>query len=542
VIHFAIRHRSLRCVLTCLSTLRALLATDDAWLVSHNPFGPVLMRLRMFLPQSSLSWLLLGAHAWIALCAAGCTNKAAEPSQAGAAPAVAGTAVAVAAAPEDPEQAREAALIAADFPLHGLVTGSQLKVRDAADPTALVLGWLRVGSRVRLAKQPTKTATCSSGFYKVYPRGFACAGEGIEVGDAPPQSDLAVTAPAKDAPLPYRYFLVKEPKVPEFHRLPSRDDQRAARDFLDRYIALAAKNADKAEKFMRGELPNEPPSPAVVRRYLDRGYFVAGAAVEERASRQFVRTVRGTYIKQTQLEERNGSSFRGVELDATHTLPVAWAVREAAAFSAKTREDGSLRFVTDPESPVYPRRSILPWVGRERVGGEILHKLSDGRYLKHWFAAVAEKIARPKGVKADEPWVHVNIDQQTLVLYRGDAPVYATLVSSGMEGHDTPLGLFDIRAKYVASTMSDIGPDAGDDRYSIEDVPWTEFFSGSIALHGAFWHDGFGLRRSHGCVNLAPYDAHRVFNHTWPTVSAGWHGVSTDKTGTKASKVYITAE
>jgi hypothetical protein len=229
-----------------------------------------------------------------------------------------------------------------------------------------------------------------------------------------------------------------------------------------------------------------------------------------------------------------------VELGKEHALPLAWAVREATAFSIKPRDDGSLRFVTDEQSTSYPRLALVPWTGRERAGTELLHKLKDGRYLKHWFAAVAEKIARPEGVRADEPWVHVNIEQQTLVLYRGDEPVYATLVSSGLEGHDTPIGLFSIRAKYIADTMSDIGPEAGDDRYSIEDVPWTQYFAGSIALHGAFWHERFGLRRSHGCINLSPYDAHRVFNHTWPELTDGWHGVSTDQTGLPASKIYVT--
>ena len=143
---------------------------------------------------------------------------------------------------------------------------------------------------------------------------------------------------------------------------------------------------------------------------------------------------------------------------------------------------------------------------------------------------------------ADEPWVHVEVAQQTIVLYRGDVPVYASLVSSGLEGHDTPLGLFTIRAKHVSATMSDVGPDAGDDRYSIDDVPWTQYFEASVALHGAFWHDRFGLRRSHGCVNLAPLDAHRVFDHTWPRVPDGFHGMSTDKTGLQGSKVYVTYE
>jgi hypothetical protein len=429
--------------------------------------------------------------------------------------------------------------IDSEFPLHGLVTGAQLKVRQKADPEALVIGWLRIGSRVRLAREPVKTTSCRSGFYALYPHGFACAGEGVQVADSPPQSELAANPPPKDAPLPYAYYLVKEAKVPEYHRLPSRDEQRTVEAFVARYVELKQKNEDKAEKLLHGELPGEAPGPSIVRRYLDRGFFVAGAGVEVRAFRQFVRTVRGSYVKLSQLEERKGSAFHGVEIDAAHPLPQAWVVRESTPFSVKPRADGSLRYVTEPETKPLPRLTLLSWAGHERIGGELMHKLQDGTYLKHWFVAVAEKIARPKEIGADEAWVHVNIDQQVAVAYRGDTPVYATLVSSGLEGHDTPVGLFDIRAKYVASTMSDIGADA-DDRYSIEDVPWTQFFSGSIALHGAFWHGGFGLRHSHGCVNLSPFDAHRIFNHTQPELPEGWHGISTDKTGFRASKVYIT--
>jgi lipoprotein-anchoring transpeptidase ErfK/SrfK len=492
-----------------------------------------------------LVWASMGLLALLALLAL--TGGCGDGAQATSATKLGGTAKTPAAL--EPSEAERAAAeeqkkLDAEFPLHGLVTGTQLKVRLKPDPEALTLGWLRIGSRVRLAKDPAKTPTCRSGFYRLHPQGFACAGEGIEVGSAPPQSVLAVSPPKKDDPLPYRYYFVKEPKVPEYHRLPSRDEQREVRDFLARYTELAVKNEDKGAALLRGELPGQPPPPTIVRRYLDRGFFVAGAGIEERASRQFVRAVRGSYAKLSQLEERHGSGFHGVELgQATGlSLPLAWAVREATGFSVRVRDDGTKRYVTDEASQTYPRQTLVPWAGRERVSGELLHKLQDGRYVKPWFLAVAETMPRPEGVGADEPWVHVEIGQQTIVLYRGDVPVYASLVSSGLEGHDTPLGLFTIRAKHVSASMSDVGPDAGDDRYSIDDVPWTQYFDGSIALHGAFWHDRFGLRRSHGCVNLAPLDAHRVFDHTGPKVPDGFHGMSTDKTGLAGSKVLVTFE
>ncbi len=486
---------------------------------------------------------------WLACCAAllalaGCSDKPAEAARASSkTPAQpAGVKQAVAKIDQAALAAkREQDRLDKEYPLHGLVTGAQLKVHDKPDPDALLLGWLRVGSRVRLAPGPVKTPTCRTGFYRLYPRGYACAGEGIQVADKPPQSELAMNPPPRDAPLPYRYFLVKEPKVPEYHRLPSREDQRAANAFVQRYLELLQKSEAKAQKLLDGQLPGELLSPPIVRRYLDRLFFVAGAGIEERAHRKFVRTVRGSYVKQAQLEERTGSSFRGVELDAEHPLPVAWMVREGTPFTAKQRKDGSYRYITNPKDKPLARLSEVPGASREHLGDDLVYKLPDGRYLKSWYVALAEKIPRPEGIGPGEPWVHVNIDQQTLVAYQGDEPVYATLVSTGLEGHDTPVGLFTIRSKLVASTMSDIGQDAPD-RYSIEDVPWTEYFSGSVALHGAFWHGGFGLRHSHGCVNLSPFDAHRVFNLTWPELPEGWHGISTDMTGIKASKVYVTGK
>ncbi|MEO0596383.1 MAG: L,D-transpeptidase, partial [Chloroflexota bacterium] len=45
-----------------------------------------------------------------------------------------------------------------------------------------------------------------------------------------------------------------------------------------------------------------------------------------------------------------------------------------------------------------------------------------------------------------------------------------------------------------------------------EDVPWTMFFDGDIGLHGTYWHDGFGYRQSHGCVNMSILDAHWLFH------------------------------
>ncbi len=443
---------------------------------------------------------------------------------------------------EDVQRAREE-MLDREFPLHGLVTGLQLPVRKEADPEAPAVGWLRVGARVRLAREPVTTSTCSSGWHRIYPEGWACAGQGIEIGDDTPEPEVAVPPPRRDQPLPYDYWFVKDTVVPEYHRMPSRDEQRAAAAVVDRHAELLERNERRAQQLLAGELPNEPRKPVVVYRFLSRGFFIAGSGVEVRAFRRFVRTVRGRYVKQSQLESRTGSELRGVELGEERSLPVAWAVRGATPLVRRDRDDGTIRWVDDAEMGAIERHAVLDrWVRRENIGGSVMHVLETEqgeRYLKSWFAAVAESIDRPSEVADDEPWVHVDLSEQTLVMYRGDTPVYATLVSTGQDGFETPTGIFQIRRKYIADTMANLGSGM-DDQYSIEDVPWTQYFEGSFALHGAFWHDRFGLTRSHGCVNLAPEDALRVFNGLWPRVPDGWLGVTTENTGFRGSHVVVT--
>lgn len=470
----------------------------------------------------------------------------------------------------DPAKLAGAALAAKldkDYPLHAVVVGIETRVFEAANSDATVVGWLRAGSSVRLAppaKQQGADRGCKGRFHRVHPLGFVCDDASLEVRPKPiplqaptdqgwkngqvekARSTGAVVVPpaARDAVLPYDYFFVKERAVPEYHRLPSRGEQRAALAKGNRYLELLAKEDKRAAAYLTGEVELGPKGTAITARYLDRGFFVASSGSEVRAKRRFVRTTQGRYIKGSQLETRTGHDFEGVALDAQTQLPIAWTTRTSALMQMSTAGDGVVRFSKDDSQEPLPRQTRLTgWQGRKNLGGHIMHIVDSPagtRYLKAWFAAVADRIDRPKEVPAGVPWVHVDLSEQTLVLYEGDTPVYATLVSTGVEGNGTPVGVYEIRKKRITDTMANIGPEAGDDRYRIEDVPHVQYFEGSFALHAAFWHTRFGLPRSHGCVNLAPKDAHRVFHGTLPAVPAGFHGVSTEETALRGSYVVVT--
>lgn len=140
----------------------------------------------------------------------------------------------------------------------------------------------------------------------------------------------------------------------------------------------------------------------------------------------------------------------------------------------------------------------------------------------------------PKWGKNGEKWIDISISKQVLVAYEGEKPVFATLVSTGEDGlaegeRATKKGIFRVHTKYASVTMDS---DEVGEEFELRDVPYVQYFEGGYALHGAYWHDTFGTPKSHGCINLSPEDARRLFYFTEPQLPRDWHGVARPLTGT----------
>jgi lipoprotein-anchoring transpeptidase ErfK/SrfK len=177
-----------------------------------------------------------------------------------------------------------------------------------------------------------------------------------------------------------------------------------------------------------------------------------------------------------------------------------------------------------------PKRSAVALTGRKTTIGGVTYEEAAGGFWVLSSPLVAAKPEIPSDLAPNEKWIGVDLTRQTLIAFEGKKPVFATLISSGRRNTQdkekdfpTPTGTFRIGEKHITTTMD--GDVASDGPYSIEDVPWVQYFQGSYALHGAFWHDNFGYVRSHGCVNLAPEDARTLFAWTEPKLPDGWHGV-----------------
>jgi lipoprotein-anchoring transpeptidase ErfK/SrfK len=124
-------------------------------------------------------------------------------------------------------------------------------------------------------------------------------------------------------------------------------------------------------------------------------------------------------------------------------------------------------------------------------------------------AQVVVNTTPPEGSNNSTRWIDVNLAEQTLAVYDNNQLVFATVIASGLEPFWTKPGLFQIKQKKEIETMRN---NDQSDFYYIEDVPWTMYYDGPRALHGAYWRTRFGYPQSHGCVNLSVGDAHWLFN------------------------------
>jgi hypothetical protein len=428
------------------------------------------------------------------------------------------------------------------------------------------LGYLRRGRVVAVKPNILKRNNCPEGWYELVAGGFVC-GKFVTTDLKAKDLETAPHPPLTEGPLPYEYGLNLTNGAPLYRRRPLKRERKD----LEKGLALGkVKKKDKD-----GESAAPPREPATseggeVPWYLQDHHGqkpqvkIDDIRTNEQGGLVVTRMVRGFYLSlDKELSTPSGrfwrntagflapadhilvhkpkTEFEGVRIGAEgekRHLPLGWVVSPRAH-----------RYQVEPGDPsradekngkllrgdAIDRFTIVQLTGKSlTIEDRGYFETDEGWWLRDVDAAVTRPGPAPKGLQPGEKWIDVNLSTQSLVAFEGDKPVYATIVSTGRHNdedktkdHKTIQGEFRIREKHIAATMEDDG--SGEGAYSIQDVPWIMYFEGSYALHGAFWHSMFGREKSHGCVNMTPFDAKYIFGWSEPQLPEGWHGMRATK-------------
>lgn len=106
----------------------------------------------------------------------------------------------------------------------------------------------------------------------------------------------------------------------------------------------------------------------------------------------------------------------------------------------------------------------------------------------------------------------IDLSQEMLYAYDGDTLFMKEPTSTGLDFTPTPRGIFTMYAMTPSRYMQGPLPGVSDQVYDLPGVPWNLYFTQDGAvIHGAYWHDHFGEQWSHGCVNLSPENAKKLY-------------------------------
>ena len=157
---------------------------------------------------------------------------------------------------------------------------------------------------------------------------------------------------------------------------------------------------------------------------------------------------------------------------------------------------------TISETIVAPIQTTIPIQPNYSIENdtEFIHEFKDHEYQ------IPNKLINYKDI-----WIEIDLSEQALYLHKSDQIISGFRISSGKPaekeviGKDTPCGLYKIYEKYITYPMWGID-------YHYPDVPFTMFYHKEYAIHGAYWHDNFGIPVSNGCINMNVNDAEWIYN------------------------------
>ncbi len=341
--------------------------------------------------------------------------------------------------------------------------------------------------------------------------GTGCGGDGWALVDNDSYACLKNAAVTEAAP-------IQRPPVPEGLLVP--------------YI-YAKPNADRKGKLL-AEVPRYRNKAALLAGKEPVDYLAANhqyAFVEELTipgHGDFLRDEDDQLVPVKDMKFEKPSEFHGrvlADKPVPAGLAAAWVISREADLRREPKIKAKIEGRLEYHAPLDVKPAVIGgggsrWIEVPGAYGPDVPGYVEANKVRVWTNGLVET-----DIGDDEMWIDVDLGQQMLAVMRGQSPTFITLVSSGT-GHKpntaTPKGLYRIRNKLAYGPMRNRPEDAEESPYHVEAVPWVQYFFKRFALHGAYWHNGFGHRKSHGCVNLAPRDARYVFERTGPGLPAGW--------------------
>jgi hypothetical protein len=214
----------------------------------------------------------------------------------------------------------------------------------------------------------------------------------------------------------------------------------------------------------------------------------------------------GVWMNAVDVHRIGTPTFQGLEFYRTPRNPFGWVLTPVETRTEPGYLTGSYT------GQWFNRQDVVQVYSIETAESLEWLEVRPGEWVEKRYVGLVRPRIMPPFEEIEDRWIEIDLYEQTVAVYDGGRLVFATMISSGIEPFWTRPGLFQITEKLETTPMSGSFEIDRSDYYYLEDVPWTMYFDEARALHGAYWHTGYGYPRSHGCVNISPGDARWLYD------------------------------
>jgi hypothetical protein len=324
-------------------------------------------------------------------------------------------------------------------------------------------------------------------------------------------------------------YTTTPPEAPRFEPLPN-DGYLGQRQVELRWQAAAgpagiagyAYSADHEAESAAAppDVPNVTEPLAAVTLPEDGDWFFHVRAADTAGNWSAVTTV-AIHVDTATLAFSGVSSTTAVRNAAYHPLSIAFTVSKPAQVSVTILNAGG-GTVRTYDLGERQGKVALDWDGRDAPGALV----APGAYRFRLDAIdrTGQTVSQAyDGLRLSAKRIVVSLGQQRMTAFDGDTVILSTLVTTGGPELPTPVGTFQVLAKYTPFTFKSPWPKGSPywypdspatyavlfdwDGFFLHDAPWrTRFGPGSNTQNGTPGGDATG---THGCVNV-PYAVQRA--------------------------------
>ena len=252
-------------------------------------------------------------------------------------------------------------------------------------------------------------------------------------------------------------------------------------------------------------------------RYINSSFsYISYANATEVDGKRFYEIDPGAWMTANDIS-RIGSvpMFQGLTFNRTPSTQFGWVLTLLSPGPVETKRTPGLE-ISDYTGHTLTNYEVVQVYTTTQAADSEWYMVGPDEWVpEKVIARVIPNPTPPAGITGDR-WIEVNLYEQTLAVYDKGQMVFATLIASGLEPFWTQPGVFQIKQKLETTPMRGAFEADQSDAYYLEDVPWTMYYDGARALHGAYWRANLGFPQSHGCVNMSVGDSHWLFN--WANV------------------------